>query len=144
MTSAFQTGRGIPFQEPVREVPTGGDIQSPYLTIPTVPNNGQIAQFQRKTIQVVNVALDNTFTDQLFNIAGSFIVFSGQFGGTMAPMLVRLDNFQNDPMTFIFDRALSGIPFKQFWLTNITSQPGVSVEITIMSDEPDDRIGING
>jgi hypothetical protein len=143
MLSAFQTGRGIPFQEPVREVPTGGDIISPYLTIPTVANNGQ-NQFQRKTIQVVNVALDNTFTDILFNYSGSFIVFSGQFGGTMAPMLVRLDNFQNDPMTFIFDRALSGIPFKQFWLTNITAQPGVSVEITIMSDEPDDRIGING
>lgn len=157
--SSYQDGRGIPYEEPKREVPTGGDVSSPYTNLPfkfdslgnvidvpiTDKNNGSIpTEFSRKVIRVISVDLNTTFDNMLINQPGSLVYISGQSGGNMGPIKIRLDNIENDYMTMIYDRAISGIPFKQFWLKNETVQTGITCEITIISDKPIDRVGLSG
>lgn len=158
--SSFQTGRGIPFEEPQREVPTGDDVITPYTLKPfTYDGNGDVvlpdilrgnnalelpSKYEAKFVKVINVDLTSTFTDAVYNIPGTIIFWSGQAGGTAAAIKVRLDNFQNDRMSMVFDRGISGIPFKQFYLTNETAQPGITAELTIISDRPFDRVGVTG
>lgn len=158
-TTTYQEGRGVPFIEPQREVPTGQDQITPYTnppfnislngtpTLPTLPTGGITSlpqDYEKKSVRVIQVDLTNTFDDQVFNIPGTLIFFSGQVGGTAAPCRVRLDNFENDRMTLIFDRGISGVPFKQFYLTNTVAQPGIAMEITVISDRPFDRVGVTG
>ncbi len=170
--TTFNAGRGYPFSEPSRLVNTHQDQQSPYPDNSTNPNvvippladipaltGGAInlsnttnggggnldlpTRFSKKVIRVVQIPLDNLFDDQVHNIPGTFIACTGQFGGNVAPFGIRLDSFDNDIMTFVFDRAFSGVPFSQFYISNFTAQPGVVMELTIITDGTIDRVAEN-
>lgn len=159
--TTYQDGRGIPYEEPQRQVPTGQDIGSPYdippfkfdnkgnIVEPTPTNNGNglgslPQNYVKKLVKVITIDLTNIFDDVPYNIPGTLLFWSGQDGGIAGPIKVRLDNFQNDKMTMIFDRGISGIPFSQFYLSNPVAQPGITAEITVVSDSPFDRVGIDG
>lgn len=137
-------GRGYSIFEPQRVTPTT-DNEPQNILLP----NGQTdlrssGPYQDKRVFRLTVDLTNIFTDVVYNMQGTLLWFSGQNGGTAAPMYARLDNINNDPIQFVYDRAVSGIPFSKIFLSNPTAQPGVTAEFTIILDSPKDRVGLNG
>ena len=138
------SGRGYPIFEAQRSTPTNQN-EPAQLLLP----NGQTSlnskgPYDQKRVFRIIIDCTNAFTDVLYSNPGTLVWLSGQNGGTAAPMYVRLDNINNDPIQFTYDRAVSGIPFQQLFISNPTAQPGVTVEFTVTTDTPRDRVGLNG
>jgi len=131
----------------IRQVPAqNSDTGIPSFTNPpggsgTAPANGG---FETKNIFVFHFDLTNIFVDTLIDIPGTIVFFSGQSGGIAAPLLLKFDKQSNDPISLPFDRAFSGIRFTRLFISNPTTQAGITAEITVMIDQPLERVGING
>lgn len=141
-----QPGRGYPVFQPGRSVPTN-DNEPALDPMGNIGYPGKPGAYGGKRIQRITIDCTNVFTNMRFTIAGSLVWFSGQSGGTAAPMYVTLcngsGNHTNDPIQFTYDRAVSGIPFNEILISNPTAQAGVTVEFTIILDNPKDRVGLN-
>ena len=137
-------GRGYPVFESVRTVPTNQNEPQQIVLPNGVTEIQSPGNYQSKRIFRLTVDCTNAFTNVQYNLPGSLLWFSGQNGGTAAPMYAVLDNINNDPIQFVYDRAVSGIPFSKIFLSNPTAQPGVTVEFTVIQDSPRDRVGLNG
>lgn len=154
-----QPGKGYPVFTPQRNTPTRDDnpmiLPDGSLGYPSFDGLGNSGpggrpggQYNNKTIKRITLDCTNQFTNQAFTLAGSVVWFSGQNGGTAAPIYIQLcptaGTQSNDPIQFVYDRAISGVPFQQLLISNPTAQPGVTIEITVVLDQPTDRVGMNG
>lgn len=146
--SGNQPGKGYPVFQPARDSTTNDNepILLPDGTIGYPP--GSKGGYGGKRIQKVLIDCSNAFINQPYSIAGSLIWFSGQNGGTAAPIYITLCNavgdVTNDNVQFVYDRAISGIPFQQILVSNPNAQPGVTIELTVILDNRRDRVGLNG
>jgi hypothetical protein len=143
-----QPGVGYPIFQPQRQSTTS-EGEPILLPDGTIGYPGGKGNYGGKKVTRITIDCTNIFTNVAYAVQGSLVWFSGQNGGTAAAMYLTLcpstaGTTQNDPIQFVYDRAVSGIPFSQLLISNPTAQPGVTVEFTIVLDEPKDRVGING
>lgn len=132
--ASFQNGLGVPSGN--INVNAGKNFANGGVNLP--------ADYADKRIFTFSFDLSNTFTDTLIDIPGSVVFFSGESGGTAAPVSIKFDNQKNDPIDLPYDRAISGIPFRRLYVTNSATQAGITAKITIIKDAPFDRVGLNG
>jgi len=140
-----QPGKGYPVFQPARGVATndGEPTLNPDGTIGNSPGKN----YNGKIIHRIILDCTNAVTLN-YRIQGSLVWFSGQNGGSAAPIYITLNQsagiVSNDPIQFVYDRAISGIPFQEIIVNNPTAQPGITIEITVILDEPRNRVGLNG
>jgi hypothetical protein len=104
------------------------------------PTSGT-ASYSRKKISRVDIDLSVAQANpQRFSYSGTAIWC---VGGSSDLALVQcfLDNLENDALPVSPGFFLSGVPFKEVYLT-WQAQAGVSINLAFFTDAPDDRVSI--
>lgn len=129
-------GVGVPLDPPHNSVQ---GVNSKLYSSTNNDVGGQL-RYSQKRITKIDIDLTNARTKERFSVRGTvFWINSGSNADNTVS--VTLDSLDNDEFEMSPGAYISGVPFREFYVSN-TAQNGESVQVVVITDSPTDRVDV--